>query len=219
MQVVSTDQTPRALSFSLALRDLSASLFINALCPYLLYQYLAPQFPAASLLPLAYSSAFPVFGLIFNLARRHSLDFIALLALVEVTVALVAIGLSNTAAQALIGRSLPNAALGIIFLFSILLNRTIMSPIARQFVAGNDIARRTQFDQIALTPDGLHVFKVITLVWTVALAVKCAINLWSAVSLSPSHFLLVSPAFSYGLDLVLVCWAIRYGKARLRSTE
>jgi hypothetical protein len=220
MQIAPTvDQETRALSFTAALRNLSGSLFISAFCPYLLYQYLAPRFPAASLVPLSCASAFPIFGIIFSLARRRLLNFIALLALVEMVVALVAIALSNTQSQALIGRSLPNAVLGVIFLVSVLFNRPIMYSITRQVVAGSDAGRRTRFDQIALTPGGLHVFKVITLVWTVALLVKCATSFWSAESLSPSHFMLVSPAFNYGLDLVLLFWAIGYGKTKLRRTD
>jgi hypothetical protein len=220
MQISPTvDQETRTLSFTAALRNLSGSLFISALCPYLLYQYLAPRFPAASLVPLSCASAFPIFGLIFSLARRRVLDFIALLALLEVVVALVAIALSSSQSEALIGRSLPNAVLGVIFLVSVFWNRPIMRSIARQIVAGSDAGLRTRFDRIALTPNGLHVFRVITLAWTVALLVKCATSLWSAASLSAAHFMFVSPAFNYGLDLVVVFWSIRYGRSKLRPTE
>jgi hypothetical protein len=208
----------RAITFTAALRDLSASLVINALCPYLVYQYLAPQFAAGSMIPLACSSVFPIIGLGVSLVRQRSLDFIAVLALVEVVVGLAAIAVSNTPSQALIGRSLPNAALSVIFLISILINRPIMASITRQFVAGNDAGRRARFDQVATAPDGRHVFKVVTVVWTLALLVKCGVSLWSAESLTPAHFFLVSPAFNYGMDLVLVWWGIGYGYVRLRGT-
>jgi hypothetical protein len=213
------NQKPRPLIFTAALRDLCVSICVNAVCPYLLYQYLLPRFPTGSLAPLACSSAFPIFGLTFGLARRGFLDFIALLALLEVAVGLIAIAFSNTAPQALIGRSLPNAVLAVVFLISVLLNRPIMSSIARQVLAGSDSARRARFDQVAFTLDGVRVFRVITLVWTAALLIKCAISLWSAVSLSTSDFLLVSPAFNYALDIVLVIWGVAYGKSRLRHAD
>ena len=66
------------------LRSVGLSLFINGICPYLLYRTLEPHFPEGSLTPLLYASVFPVFGLVFNFIRTRTVDFIAVIALFEI---------------------------------------------------------------------------------------------------------------------------------------
>ena len=198
-----------------AMRALAASLFLNAFCPYVLYRFLEPRFAPASLVPLALSGLFPLLGLTVGFARRRALDIIGLFALVEVSVAMVTTMMAHSAASALLGRTLQNSVLSAIFFISVLLGRPIMLYVARQFVTGNNAAYRARFDQIANRPDTKRVYKVMTLVWAAALLTKNIVGVPLALSLSTRRFLVASPAFNYGADIVLVWWSMRYGYTRL----
>jgi hypothetical protein len=198
-----------------AMRALSASLFINAVCPYLLYRILEPRLAPGSLVPLALSGLFPVLGLTVGFVRQRALDIISLFALVEVSVAIVTIMMAHSASSALLGRTLQNSVLSAIFFISVLLGRPIMLYVARQFVTGNNAGYRARFDQIANRPDTKRVYKVMTLVWAAALLMKNIVGVLLALSLSTRQFLVASPAFNYGADIVLVWWSMRYGYSRL----
>lgn len=198
-----------------ALRALAASLFINALCPYLLYRVLEPRFAPDSLAPLALSGLFPVLGLTVGFVRQRALDIIGLFALVEVGVAIVTTMMAHSASSALLGRTLQNSVLSAIFFISVLIGRPIMLYVARQFVTGNNAGYRARFDQIANGADTRHVYKVMTLVWAATLLGKNLIGIPLALSLSTRQFLVAAPAFNYGADLVLVWWSMRYGYSRL----
>ena len=198
-----------------AMRALFISLFINALCPYVLYRLLEPRFAPESLLPLALSGLFPLLGLVVGFATRRALDIIGLFALVEVSVAMVTTVMAHSASSALLGRALQNSVLSAIFFISVLLGRPIMLYVARQFVTGNNAGYRARFDQIANRPDTKRVYKVMTLVWAAALLTKNIVGVPLALSLSTKQFLVASPAFNYGADIVLVWWSMRYGYTRL----
>jgi hypothetical protein len=198
-----------------ALRALAASLFINALCPYLLYRVLEPRFAPDSLPPLALSGLFPVLGLTVGFIRQRALDIIGLFALVEVGVTIVTTMMAHSASSALLGRTLQNSVLSAIFFVSVLFGRPIMLHVARQFVTGNNAGYRARFDQIANRPDTKRVYKVMTLVWASALLAKNIVGIPLALSLSTRQFLVAAPAFNYGADLVLVWWSMRYGYSKL----
>jgi hypothetical protein len=198
-----------------AMRALAASLFINALCPYLLYRVLEPRFAPDSPVPLALSGLFPVLGLTIGFAWKRALDIIGLFALVEVGVAIVTTMTAHSASSALLGRTLQNSVLSAIFFISVLLGRPIMLYVARQFVTGNNAGYRARFDQIANRPDTKRVYKVMTLVWATVLLGKNLVGIPLALSLSARQFLVAAPAFNYGADIVLVWWSMRYGYSRL----
>jgi hypothetical protein len=198
-----------------AMRALAASLFINALCPYVLYCFLEPHFAPVSLVPLAFCGLFPLLGLTIGFARQRALDIIGLFALVEVAVAIVTALMAHSASGALLGRTLQNLVLSGIFFISVLLGRPIMLYVARQFVTGNNAGYRARFDQIANRPDTMRVYKVMTLVWAIMLLLKNIVGIPLALSLSTRQFLVAAPIFNYGADIGLVWWSMRYGYSRL----
>jgi hypothetical protein len=198
-----------------AMRALAASLFVNAVCPYVLFRLLEMRFRPGSLLPLAFSGLFPLLGLTVGFVRQRALDIIGLFALVEVGTALVTTMMANNESSALVGRSLQNFVLSAIFVGSVLLSRPIMLYVARQFVTGNNAGYRARFDQIANRPDTKRVYRVMTIVWAAVLLGKSVAIVPLALSLPARHFLVVSPAMSYGVDVVLIWWSIHYGYSRL----
>jgi len=177
---------------------------------------LNPRFSAGSLTPLALSSLFPIGTVIAGYWRRRLVDIIGIFALVEVAVALIATALANTPVSALLGRSLQNVVLCVVFLVSIATRRPILFYLTRQVIAGDNAAHRARFDLVAGGDEGQRVFRTQTLVWAMALLLKGTFSFALAVSVSPANYLLLTPTFNYGLDVALVWWSFRYGYQKLR---
>jgi hypothetical protein len=192
------------------------SIFLNVICPYLLYRLLAPRFLSGSLLPLALSSVPPLLGLVYGLIRQRTIDFIAFFAAEDIAVSMVSLMLAHTEVSALVGRSLQNAVLGVIFLGSLALSRPLVLYIARQFVTGNDSQARERFDLIVNQPDARKVYRNMTWVWAVAMFAKSAGSVLLALIVPAQNYLVFSPIWTYGSDALLVWWSVNYGYRKLR---
>ena len=194
---------------------LARSLFINVLCTYLLYRVLESRFPAGSLIPLAVSGLLPLGGLAYGLVGQRSIDIIGFFAAEDIAVSLIALGLAHDPRSALVGRSLQNVVLGLLFLGSVLIQRPIMLYIARQFVTGNSAAGKALFDQMAAQSDAKRVYRTMTLVWALVLCAKSAASVVIALTSSTRLYLILSPAFTYGSDALLIWWSFAYGYSKL----
>lgn len=190
------------------------SLFINGLCPYLLYRYLAPHYPEGSLTPLVYASAFPVFGLILGYVRTRAIDFIALIALFEITFNVTAALLSSSIRSALIARALQGLLTASLFLISAAIGRPIVYFIARQFTAGGNPERMKRFGEVNVLDKG-HTFRITTLAWGFGLILLAGANTVLALTLSAADYLLYSQFTGLVVNITLVVWSVRYTQSRL----
>jgi hypothetical protein len=211
----STSQTAHSTNRAAALRALARSVFINVVCTYLLYRLLELRFHPGSLVPLAVSGLLPLFGLAYGVVRQRSIDIIGLFAAEDIVVSLVAISLAHTATSALVGRSLQNAVLGVLFLGSVLIGRPIMLYVARQFVTGNEASGKARFDQMAAQSDARRVYRTMTLAWALILMAKSVVSVVIALICSPRQYLILSPLFAYSSDALLIWWSFRYGYSKL----
>src|SRR5258708_18624607 len=141
-----------------AARTIGFSFFVNGLCPYLLYRFLQPRFPSESLLPLLYTSVFPVLGLGYGIARKRTVDFIALIALFEISVNVTATLVASNIRMALVARSLTGVLTATAFLISALIGKPIIHYIARQFATGGDAARQAGFEAVGKAEGGRAFF-------------------------------------------------------------
>jgi len=198
-----------------AIRSIGLSLFINGICPYLLYRYLAPHYPQGSLTPLVYASAFPVFGLILGYVRTRAIDFIALIALFEISFNVSAALVASTVRWALIARAMQGLLTASVFLISVAIGRPIIYFIARQFVTGGDPARMKIFASVNELDSG-RTFRIATLAWGCGLVALSLINTGLALTLSPANYLLVSQFTSLTMNISLAIWTFRFTQARLQ---
>jgi hypothetical protein len=198
-----------------ALRSLARSVFINVVCTYLLYRLLEPRFRSGSLIPLAVSGLLPLIGLTYGLIRQRSIDVIGFFAAEDITVSLIALLLADNPTSALVGRSLQNAVLGVLFLGSVLIKRPIMFYIARQFVTGNEASIKARFDHMVARSDAKRVYRTMTLIWSLVLIAKSAMSVLIALTCSTRQYLIFSPAFTYGSDVLLIWWSFHYGYSKL----
>jgi hypothetical protein len=197
-----------------AFRSFGLSFFINGICPFLLYKYLEPKFHEGAIQPLLYASTFPVFGLLFGIVRKRMVDFIALIALFEISLNIGAIFVTPSIKWALVARSLNGLVTATVFLISALIGRPIIFFIARQFVAAGDPARIKGFNAVNAADRG-RTFFFITMVWAVAIYSLSALNAGLALTLEPATYLLVGQVTSMTVNISLIVWSIRFSRARL----
>jgi hypothetical protein len=201
-----------------AFRAFGLSFFINGICPYLLYRYLEPKFPEGSLLPLLYASVFPLLGLAYGIVRKRMVDFIALIALFEISVNVTATLVASNIRYALVARSLTGFLTGTAFLVSVLIGRPIIHYIARQFAAGSDPARLQGFEAVTRAEGG-STFRIATLVWAFGIYGLSLVNVSLALNLAPANYLLVSQITSMTVNIALIVWSIRFSRRRLSAVR
>jgi hypothetical protein len=201
-------------SLAQAARSIGLSIFINGVCPYILYRTLEPHYPEGSLTPLLYASVFPVFGLVFNFIRTRTVDFIAVIALFEITFNIVSASIAPTIRWALIARSLQGLLTATLFITSALIGRPIVYYIARQF-AGAGNPERTRGFEAANKADNGRTFFLITLTWGCGIILQSCLSFLLAITLSPANYLLAGQILSLTFNIVLVVWTIRFSTARL----
>src|SRR5580704_9996824 len=209
MKESSVADTAHSTNRTAALRGLARSVFINVVCTYVLFRLLEPHFPSGSLMPLGVSGLLPLFGLVYGVVRERSIDIIGLFAAEDIAVSLIAISLAHTATSALVGRSLQNAVLGVMFFGSVLIKRPIMLYVARQFVTGNEPSGKARFDQMAKQSDAKRVYRAMTL------TAKSVVSVGIALVFSTKQYLILSPLFAYSSDVALIWWSFHYGYSKL----
>ncbi len=197
-----------------AARSIGLSLLINGICPYILYRTLEPHYPAGSTVPLLYASLFPVFGLVFNFVRTRTVDFIAAIALFEITFNVSATLLASSVRGALLARALQGLLTASVFMGSVAIGRPLVFYIARQFVVGAAPERAEGFAYVNEADKG-RTFRIITLAWGCVIAATSLVHVLLVLTLKPADYLLVAQFLSMGMNIVMIVWTIRFSQSRL----
>jgi hypothetical protein len=197
-----------------AVRSVIISLFVNGVCPYLLYRTLQPHYPAGSVIPLIWASIFPFTGLVAGLIRTRTVDYIAIIALFEISWNVTTALLASTLGWAMILRSSEGFVIAALILVSTLIGLPPMFYMSRQFAAGADPVRRARFAAVNAA-DKSRTFTIVSLVWVVGILAQTCLNLTLAIILSPPNYLLASQVISITVNVSLVVWTIRFTRGRL----
>jgi len=208
----------RTLTRHVALRALFKSMLINMAAPALVYRLASPHFPADNLAPLAFSGVPPILWLAYSVIKLRTIDVLGLFAAENVAVSMAALVLAHSERGALIGRSMQDVILAVIFLGSLATARPLVFYMARQLSTGNDPARREGFDRAAAAPDAMRAYRVLTLGWTAALLIKAAGSYWLGATFAAKDFLLLSPLWNLVSDSILVNASILYGLRMLPAS-
>ena len=175
-----------------ALRSIVYSLLVNGLCPYLLYRVLQPYYPAGSVMPLIYASIFPLAWACARIDPYMTIDFIALLALFEISYNVTTALLASSLSWAVILRSSEGFIVSALFLAFTLIGHPPIFYISRQFAAGPDPERRRIFAAINAADNG-RTFVLASLAWVVGILLQTLLNLTLAINLTPADYLLRRP--------------------------
>jgi hypothetical protein len=200
---------PRAAALSVGV-----SILINGVMPFVLYKLLVPYFPAGSIMPFVYASAFPLVGLAAGYVRTRMVDFIALIALFGIAYSVVTALLAGQVRSAMILGATQAFSIAAGFLVSALIGRPVIFFIARQFAAGNSKERRAQFEAVNAA-DGVRTFFIATMVWVVGIAGLGVASMTLAVLFPPASYLLFNNIINTAVNVLLVVWTIRFTRTRL----
>jgi hypothetical protein len=196
-----------------AFRSIGRSIVINAICPYFIYRYLEPKFPSGSVAPFLVSTAFPLLGLMLGMARRRTVDYIAVISLVEISIGIVVTLAASNVRLALVARALQGTLTGLFFLATIPISHPIMYYIARQFVANTTPEIAAGFERAHQLDQG-YTFRLLTVVWGIATILISFINVGLATAVAPPTYLFAAPILGIGSNVVLIVWTIRYSSKR-----
>jgi hypothetical protein len=197
-----------------AARSVGQSLLVNGVCPYFLYRMLQPHYPDGSVMPLVYASIFPLVGLVFGLLRTRIVDFIAVLALFEISYNVVTGLLSSNVHWAVILRSSEGFIVSATFLVFTLIGHPPIRYIARQFAAGTDPMRLKEFAYADAADKG-RTFLLASMVWVVAILFQTSLNLTLALTVTPANYLLSAQFVNIAINVTMVVWTIRFTSRRL----
>jgi hypothetical protein len=206
----------QAFNSKAALRSVALSIVVNGVLPFALYKVLVPYFVPGSIMPLLYASAFPVVGLTIGFIRTRAIDAIACFALFGIVYSVVSTLLAGEVRLAMIFGSTQAFLIAGLFLVSALVGKPIIFFIVRQFAAGNDLQRRSQFTAVNAADNGRTCF-IATIVWSVAIAGLGVVALTLAMTVPPATYLLVNNIINTAVNVLLVIWTIRYVRAHLTA--
>jgi len=208
-----TELPAGGFSYVRAIFSLAFSIFINAICPYLIYRTLEPQYPAGSLMPLLASTVFPLMGLLIGFARRRA-DIIAIISLVEILISIAVTLVASNVTYALIARGLQGTLTGVFFLVTVTVRRPLLWYVALQFVAASSPAIVAGFEKANAWDKG-RTFSRLTVLWGLGTIAVSVGNVWLAQHVPPAQYLLVAPILSIGTNVLLIGVTMRYASRRL----
>jgi hypothetical protein len=197
-----------------AVRSIGFSLFVNGVCPYLLYRVLQPHYPAGSVMPLVYASIFPLLGLVIGHIRTRTIDFIALLALFEISYNVATALVATNVHWAILLRSSEGFFVAAVFLVATLIGYPPIYYIARQFVGAGNPAVRQDFE----TANGLdkgRTFFIASLAWVGSILFQTSLNLTLAMTVTAANYLLIAQFLNTGISATMIVWTIRFTTVRL----
>ena len=197
-----------------AVRSIGISLFVNGVCPYILYRVLQPHYPAGSVMPLVYASIFPLLGLVLGHIRTRSVDFIAVIALFEISYNIATALAASNVHWAIVLRSSEGFIVATVFLVLTLIGHPPIFYIARQFAVASNPALREGFEAANHADKG-STFRIASLVWVVGILCQTSLNLTLAMTVTPANYLLIAQFLSITVNVVLIVWTIRFTTRRL----
>ena len=183
---------------------------LNAGIPLLLYRLAKHYVSASEVVALVIAATFPLAKSTFELARRRRLDPVAVIVLLGIVVSGIGVLRGGSPRLLLIRESLFTGALGLACFGSLLLPRPLMFYFGRHFLAGDDPARRAEFDASWQRPGVRFVHRLITVVWGSAFLGEFAIRVALVYTLPAAAVLVISPIILGVITVGTFIWTFAY---------
>ena len=201
------------------LRGLLPTLAVSALLPFATYRLLTAYVPSMSeVMRLMVAGVFPAAHSVLGIILRRSLDIVAVIVIVGISVSIVATFVGGDPKLLLIRESFVTGALGLLGLSSMLWKRPLMFHIGRQMSAGRDPVLVARFDALWQRPHGPRTFRVMTLVWAIGWLTEFALRVVMVETLTIPTVLAISPLVFGAINLGLFAWMFAYVRRVRRRT-
>ena len=212
MSAAALNARPGAKPLS-GLMSLLRSLLINVVGAWLVYAALERVFPSPSLIPLWGSALIPTADLAWELWKCRSIDVVAVISLSQLAAAILVSLVARTPHASMVGHAWQAAGLGLVYAGSAVIGRPLMTPLARQAMAGDDEVRRARFDAtLQALPQMRRQMVGISLVWAVALCAETLVRLAILSRTAPATYLLIANVLSWAVPTALGLASLRYGR-------
>jgi hypothetical protein len=178
-------------------------LLFNAIAPFATYEILTGR-GVSAVVALAVGALFPLAAIALSGVRTRRLDPFAAVTLASIAAGLIG-GLAFDSARILLVKdSIITATIGLAFLGSLAARRPLIFVFARQLV--DDPAA---LEQRWSVPAGRRRFRVLTLVWGVALVAEASGRIALSFVMAPGVFMVVSPLLAVAVFASVGRWSLR----------
>jgi len=157
---------------------------------------------ASALPPLIWSA--------YELIKTRRLDAISVIVVASILFTLAATAMGGSARLIQIRDALVTGAVGLFFLFSLLLKRPMIFYLARATMARNTAEGANDFEQVWCKTGVPKLLKTLTAVWGAGLVGQTAVMCWLAYIWPIGRYLLVGPVIGYGIFALLMVWSLWY---------
>ena len=192
-------------------RSLLPSLILSIACMLIIYTLLRPHFPPSSILPLLVASLCPLLANVVSLVRQRQLDVFGIMVLLGLAVSIIGVLLGGNQRLLLIRESFVTGVIGLAFLVSLILPKSLGYYFARQFLTANDPKKRERFARLWQHPHFQGVLRGGTIFWGLLLMGEFVLRVMMVLTLPIPVVLAVSPivfnALIFGGIAVSAVWA------------
>src|SRR5579883_1045633 len=126
-------------------RSLLPGLILSIVCMLVVYNLLRPHFPPSSVVPLLVSSLCPLLANVVSIVRQHHLDVFGIMVLIGLVVSAIGVLLGGNQSLLLIRESFVTGVIGLTFLISMILPKSLGYYFAKQFITANDPGKSESF--------------------------------------------------------------------------
>ncbi|MDD9267294.1 VC0807 family protein [Paenibacillus sp. GCM10023248] len=178
------------------------TLLVNGVVPWALYVWLSEYM--SSLAALTIATLVPLLDNLVHLLKHRKLDAFGTLMLFTFLLTIVLVLLGGSEKILLVRESLITAAVGLVFLGSLLFRRPIMYYLALRFIASPHFAENWEYAYFRF------VMKMMTFVWGVILTMEAAVRVVMVYRLPTASYLALSNFVLYGFIGAAVLWTVVY---------
>jgi hypothetical protein len=188
-------------------------LLLNAIAPFGTYEILTSR-GVSGMMALAVGALFPLAAIAVSGVRTRRLDPFAAVTLAAIATGLIG-GLAFDSPRILLVKdSIITATIGCAFLGSLAARRPLIYVFARQL--SNDPAALEQRWSVS---EGRRRFRVLTLVWGVALVAEASVRIALSFVMTPGVFMVVSPLLAAAVFGVVGRWSLRSRRAAISARD
>jgi hypothetical protein len=199
-----------------ALRNAAPSLVVNAVLPYLAFQYLSGH-GVDDVSALAISAVFPLVGILSGMIRTRHADVIALVSLAFIGIGVATSVVSGNPRFILIRESFVSGLFAAACLVSLFMPRPLLFYFGRHFGGGGDPRRAQAFDTMWQTQGFRTMIRRMTLVWGLGLLFESVLRVVLSFVLPIGTFLLLSRPLFLAVTFGLIAWTLSYGRRTMRQ--
>jgi hypothetical protein len=194
------------------MRRLAPNLVVAGILPIVAYALLRPHVHSDTV-ALTVILVFPVAEIVFERVRQHRWEPVGVFAMIGISVGLIGASILHGDPLLLKVRdSALTGGFGVVCLASLGTRRPAMFYLGRSFATGGDHRKEAAFDQRWDRAGVAHGFRLVTVVWGIALIAEAAVRTVLAVSLPTGEFLVVAQVVNWATLGALLWFTISYGR-------